>query len=291
MWCQIVGKIRLAQSPWINHSWHATFYLTARGMTTSPIPYGARTFEIEFDFIDHHAAHQHQRCGEPGPWRCKPRPVADFYRELFAQLADLGLRGAHPCHAERSAGRHPVRAGHGARLLRWRGRQPVLAHAAAGRAGVQRIPLRLHRQVQSGAPVLGRPRPGGDAVFGRRGADASGRHPELPRLGHARGVLARSEQLRLLAWQRGDAVLRCSTPTPIPSRRASGPRRCGRTGVLRRPISANSSCRTTRCGGRASPDAMLLEFLQSTYEAAADLGKWPRGAGRAATNTASLQHS
>src|SRR4029450_12536181 len=53
MWTQIVGKIRLTQSPWINHSWHVTLYVTARGPPTSPIPYGSRTFAIDFDFIDH----------------------------------------------------------------------------------------------------------------------------------------------------------------------------------------------------------------------------------------------
>src|SRR5437870_4703019 len=52
-WTQIVGNIRLAQSPWINHSWHVTLYVTARGLTTSPIPYGTRTFQLDFDFIDH----------------------------------------------------------------------------------------------------------------------------------------------------------------------------------------------------------------------------------------------
>ena len=52
-WTQIVGKIRLAQSPWVNHSWHVTLYVTARGLTTSPIPHGTRTFQIDFDFIDH----------------------------------------------------------------------------------------------------------------------------------------------------------------------------------------------------------------------------------------------
>src|SRR5881628_3634476 len=53
MWTQIVGKIRLALTPWINHSWHVTLYLTSRGLTTSPIWHGARTFQIDFDFIDH----------------------------------------------------------------------------------------------------------------------------------------------------------------------------------------------------------------------------------------------
>ena len=53
LWTQIVGKIRLAQTPWLNHSWHVVLYVTDRGLTTSPIPYGERLFQIDFDFIDH----------------------------------------------------------------------------------------------------------------------------------------------------------------------------------------------------------------------------------------------
>src|SRR5690348_18259100 len=52
-WTQIVGKIRLTQTPWQIHSWHATLYVTARGLTTSPIPYGTRSFQIDFDFVEH----------------------------------------------------------------------------------------------------------------------------------------------------------------------------------------------------------------------------------------------
>src|SRR6185503_20004324 len=51
-WLQVAGKVRLAQSPWVNHQWHVTLYVTSRGLTTSPIPHGTRTFEIVFDFID-----------------------------------------------------------------------------------------------------------------------------------------------------------------------------------------------------------------------------------------------
>src|SRR5688572_10207027 len=53
LWMQIVGKVRLAQTPWLNHSWHVPLYLTTTGMTTSPIPYGSRFFEINFDFTEH----------------------------------------------------------------------------------------------------------------------------------------------------------------------------------------------------------------------------------------------
>lgn len=89
-WMQIVGKIRLVQTPWSNHSWHVPLYLTARGMTTSPIPYGTRVFQIDFDFIDHRLLVQASD-GAIKTIALEPRSVADFYAELFAKLAELEL--------------------------------------------------------------------------------------------------------------------------------------------------------------------------------------------------------
>ena len=90
LWTQIVGKIRLAQTPWTNHSWHVTLYVTARGLTTSPIPDGARTFQIDFDFIDHRLLIETSD-GAVTTMLLTPRPVADFYQCLLAQLVKLGL--------------------------------------------------------------------------------------------------------------------------------------------------------------------------------------------------------
>jgi uncharacterized protein DUF5996 len=91
LWTQIVGKIRLAQTPWLNHSWHVTLYVTARGLTTSPIPYGDRTFAIDFDFIDHVLRLQTSDGGERRlPLR--PQPVADFYAAVMTALAELGIK-------------------------------------------------------------------------------------------------------------------------------------------------------------------------------------------------------
>ena len=90
LWMQIVGKIRLAQTPWLNHSWHVVLYVTHRGLTTSPIPYGARTFQIDFDFVDHvlwiRTSDGHYR-----QLVLRPQPVAEFYLELFATLSEIGL--------------------------------------------------------------------------------------------------------------------------------------------------------------------------------------------------------
>src|SRR5215475_3178073 len=90
LWTQIVGKMRLAQTPWVNHSWHVTLYLTARGLTTSPIPYGARSFQIDFDFIAHRVLVATSEGATEG-FALRPRSVADFHRELMARLRALGI--------------------------------------------------------------------------------------------------------------------------------------------------------------------------------------------------------
>lgn len=89
-WTQIVGKLRLTLSPWLNQSWHVTSYVTARGMTTSAIPCGSRLFQIEFDFIDH-ALNIVVSDGQTRTLPLKPQTVADFYHELMAALDSLGI--------------------------------------------------------------------------------------------------------------------------------------------------------------------------------------------------------
>jgi hypothetical protein len=90
MWTQIVGKVRLALAPWTNHSWHVTFYLTARGLTTSPIPFGALVFEIRFDFV----AHELRLLTSEGRLKAiplAPQTVARFYHAVTEALRDLGI--------------------------------------------------------------------------------------------------------------------------------------------------------------------------------------------------------
>jgi hypothetical protein len=91
LWMQIVGKVRLSRTTWVNHSWHATFYVTARGLTTSPIPDGPRQFQIDFDFIDHRLLIA-VSSGEQRNLPLGPMSVADFHQRLMDLLADLGIR-------------------------------------------------------------------------------------------------------------------------------------------------------------------------------------------------------
>src|SRR5690242_19140363 len=91
MWTQIVGKIRMALTPPVNHWWHVTLYVTSRGLTTSPIPCVDHTFEIHFDFLEHRMVIATSR----NEWRAlklEPKSVADFHKELMGLLSDLSIQ-------------------------------------------------------------------------------------------------------------------------------------------------------------------------------------------------------
>jgi hypothetical protein len=90
MWTQIVGKVRLALSPRVNHWWEVALYVNARGLTTSAIPYGERIFEIQFDFIDHQLIIETNGGGVKS-LPLKPQSVADFYAQVMSALESLGI--------------------------------------------------------------------------------------------------------------------------------------------------------------------------------------------------------
>ena len=90
MWTQIVGKIRMASEPMINHWWQVPLYVSARGLTTSSMPYAQGAFDMEFDFVEHRLDLRASTGGQ----RSVPlasRPVADFYAETMAALRELGV--------------------------------------------------------------------------------------------------------------------------------------------------------------------------------------------------------
>lgn len=90
-WIQIVGKIRLKTMPWQNHSWHVALYVSPKGFTTNPIPYEGRIFQIDFDFKQHKLFVECSNAGSVS-MDLYPRTVADFYKELFEKLAELGIK-------------------------------------------------------------------------------------------------------------------------------------------------------------------------------------------------------
>ena len=90
MWTQVVGKVRMALTPAVNHWWHVPFYVSSRGLTTSLIPYGGRSFEMVFDFCEQQL---HIDTADPDRRNValEPKPVALFYEQTMAALADLGI--------------------------------------------------------------------------------------------------------------------------------------------------------------------------------------------------------
>ena len=90
LWTQIVGKVRLVLTPWLNHSWHVTLYVTARGLTTGPIPLDGRDLAIEFDFIEH-VLWLRLSDGEIRQIALRPITVAEFYAEVMHALSEVGV--------------------------------------------------------------------------------------------------------------------------------------------------------------------------------------------------------
>lgn len=90
LWTQIVGKIRLVKTPWINHGWHVTLYISSRGLTTGSIPYEHGVFQIDFDFVDHQLTITSSK-GSSAIMNLNPGPVSGFYEQLFRLMAKIGI--------------------------------------------------------------------------------------------------------------------------------------------------------------------------------------------------------
>jgi len=275
-WMQIVGKVRLTQSRWINHSWHVTLYVTARGLTTSAIPYGERSFQIDFDFVDHELIVRASD-GRSARFALEPQSVAFFYARLMAELATLDLPvSIHPVPNEvPDAVRFDQDEAHCAydrvyanrfwRILVQADR--VFTEFRARFVG-KCSPVHLFW----GAPDLAVTR-----FSGRRAPEHPGGIPHLP------DWVAREAYSHEVAscgfWPGGGSIA-------YPAFYAYAyPAPAGFANASVKPADAFYS----RDYGEfilpydvvrqsPSPEATLLEFLQSTYEAAANLGKWDRAA-------------
>jgi hypothetical protein len=275
LWTQIVGKVRLAQTPWINHSWHVTLYVTARGLTTSPIPHGARTFQIDFDFVDHRLSVQASD-GRAAGFPLAPQSVAAFYRRLMQELdrLDLAVR-IHPRPNEiPDAVRFDQDESHSAYDAEY-ARRFWLALAQAD-CVFKQFRARFLGKCSPvhffwGAPDLAVTR-----FSGRRAPEHAGGIPNLP--DRVTREAYSHEVSSCGFWPGGGAIAYpafYSYAYPEPPGFASAPLRPAAAFYstdLREFILPYDSVRLAD-----SPDETLLAFLQATYEAAANLAKWDRG--------------
>ena len=276
LWTQVVGKIRLARTPWTNHSWHVALYVTSRGLTTSPMPFGTRTFEILFDFLAHELRIQTSE-GAVEVLRLAPRTVADFHEELLGRLRALGLDTAIrtlPCEIPDAVPFETDRehctydAGQVTRF--WRALVQADRVLKEFRARFQGKASPVH--FFWGSFDLATTR-----FSGRRAPPHPGGVPNLP------DWVAREAYSHEVSscgfWPGGEAL-----PEPVFYAYAY-PEPAGFRTAPVRPAAARYEAGLGEfilpyheVRKAESPDALLLEFLQSSYEAAATAGGWDRTA-------------
>jgi Family of unknown function (DUF5996) len=183
LYTQIPGKYRLARTPWLNHSWHATLYLNARGLTTSPIPDAPGATEIAFDLIDHTVigtASDRRRAGFP----LGPMSVAEFHARVVDMISLLGGTPEFDGRPNEVPDPVPFRED---RLTRPYDAEAVVRFFRA-LVAIEQVFYRLYRQGQSRASLLGQLRPRGDPLLRTCRPAPPGRHPGTPGRGNARGL-------------------------------------------------------------------------------------------------------
>ncbi len=277
LWTQIVGKIRLAQMPWQNHSWHVTLYVTARGLTTGPMPWNGGSFQIGFDFIDH-VLQIRTSDGRLREFSLRPMPVAEFYAGVVVSLADLGISVRIHTMPNEIPDAVPFDQD-----TVHKSYDPDYAH-------------RFWRVLLAANEVFAKFRTGFlgkvspvhffwgsfDLAVTRFSGRVAPKHPGgVPHLPNAVAQEAYSHEVSSAGfWPGGGGPVEYaafySYAYPAPEGFASATVRPGEaffSKELGEFILPYDAVRTA-----SDPDKALIEFLQSTYEAAANLGKWDRKA-------------
>ncbi len=273
MWTQIVGKIRLAQAPAVNHWWHPTLYVTARGVTTSAMPHDGRTFQIDFDFLDH-VLRISADDGAVRTLALEPRSVADSYAELMATLREMALPVSFwPIPVEVA---DPIPFADD--------RQ----HASYDPAYAQRfwrILLETERALSTfQGRFLGKSSPAHffwgsfDMAVMRFSGRTAPPHPGSPLVADFVTLDAYSHEVISAGFWPGGwgveepAFYAYAYPEPAGFKEAAvAPTDAFYYGDLGEYLLPYEAVRTA-----ADPDAALMDFLQTTYEAAADRAGWDR---------------
>ena len=273
-WIQIIGKIRLALAPALPHCWQVPLYVTARGLTTSPIPYGNLIFQIDFDFIDHEL-HIETSQGAGRSFELAARTVADFYREMMTQLQELGINVAIwtvPVEVEE---RIPFESD-----VKNRAYDPEYARRC------WRILLQVDRVLKTfRSRFIGKVSPvhffwgSFDIAVTRFSGRRAPAHPGAPNVARSVMLDAYSHEVSSCGFWPGaglGAPSFYSYAYPEPNGfqvYPIQPSEAYYNNTLRLFVLPYDVVRKS-----SAPDETLLAFLQSTYEAAANLGHWDRAA-------------
>jgi len=275
MWTQIIGKIRLAQAPMINHWWQVPLYVTSSGLTTSPVRYDARAFQIDLDFIEHVLSISIDD-GRRDTLTLEPRSVAEFHAELMGRMRALGLDvpiWTVPCEVE-----DPIRFEEDHRHA---------AYDAEFANRFWRVLVQTDRVLTAfRARFLGKVSPvhffwgSFDLAVTRFSSRRAPPHPGAPNVADKVTREAYSHEVSSAGfWPSGPGL-----PGPVFYAYAY-PQPAGFAEAAIMPGSASYNAAFgefllpyDRVREAAAPDDLLLQFLQSTYEAAADLGGWDRTA-------------
>ncbi len=276
LWTQIIGKIRLVRTPWLNHSWHTALYVTARGLTTSPIQDGAGTFQIDLDFIDH-ALRISTSDGTTREFALAGHSVASFYAAVMTALAELGIHVVIDEMPNELP--DPIRFSQDKQ------------HASYDPDAVRRFfqiltnADRVFKQFRTG--FLGKASPvhffwgSFDLAVTRFSGRRAPRHPGgVPHLSDEVACEAYSHEVSSAGfWPGGGAIdypafYSYAYPEPPGFRTTQvRPDTAFFSEALGEFILPYDAVRNA-----AQPDQVLLDFLQSTYEAAANAAQWDRDA-------------
>ena len=276
LWTQIIGKVRLAKAPWLTHSWHVALYVTPRGLTTSPVPDGARTFQIDFDFIDH-ALRVSTSDGAERQFALAGQSVASFHTATIGALAELGI--AVTIDEMPNELPDPVRF------------SEDTAHASYDADAVRRLLQilvncdRVFKQFRTA--FLGKASPvhffwgSFDLAVTRFSGRRAPRHPGgVPHLPDAVAHEAYSHEVSSAGFWPGSGAIdypafySYAYPEPSGFRAAKvQPDTAFFSEAVGEFILPYDAVRKAD-----DPDKALLDFLQSTYEAAANAAKWDRDA-------------
>ncbi len=273
MWTQIIGKIRLALTPKLNHWWQSTLYVTPRGLTTASIPDGARTFAISFDFLEHHLQIETSD-GITRRIALVPRSVADFYQEVMGTLNEVGINVRIWTMPQEVAEPIPFDQDH--------------KQAAYDAEYAQRLWLILIQadRVMTAfrSPFIGKSSPvhffwgSFDLALTRFSGRPAPEHPGgVPNMADWVTREAYSHEVSSCGfWPGSEAVepifYAYAYPEPAGFRDYSvQPKEAFYSSQMQEFILPYEAVRQSD-----APDAVLLAFLQSTYEATANLGKWDR---------------